>query len=128
MLQNHLDNIAANLLPKDMVEKVAPVQVPGDGSCMFHVVCKALETADEKVKVKSDTIRADVSEELRKNAKLYTEQMWQHSMETAKSTSESLQQRCLFSCAYQHLHWKLLNKKRCRQSKPLRKPGRVRPS
>ena len=67
---------------------------------MFDVVCKALKVGNEKVAMNSEKLRANVSQELGKNAKMYARQLWQNSVETVKSTSDSfvatvLVQSCL---------------------------------
>ena len=68
------------------------------------MLCKALMVINEKVTTTSDTLRHDVSMELGKNAHLYARQLWQHSVQTAKSTHDSftaivLVQSCLSTAA-----------------------------
>ena len=111
--------IAARLLSKDLVGKVIPVQVAGDRNCMFHAVGKALEVLNDKVTGTSDRLQGDASVELGKNAQLYARQLWQHSMQTTKSTHDSymaiaLVQSCLSTAALEAFE-KVTKRKQCQQ-------------
>ena len=50
------DVIAARLLPNNLVGKVTPLQVAGDGNCMFHAVCRVLAALNDKVTTTSDIL------------------------------------------------------------------------
>lgn len=79
-----IDTLAVRLMPLDCQDGLVPLEVPGDGNCLFHAVAMALK-ANGVGTYSSKALRDKAAQEMSANKKKYAEQLWDHAVGASRA-------------------------------------------